>query len=1168
MKINIAILDAILPVNVRDRYTLDTETPTTARELAPDDAGPGWSLIIDGKSHMPSEWDAIIPGHGDRLIYAKMPGDFISAALLQQAFVNFIVFAGMNYLIGRFLGLPQPEEAEERDPVYAFTGITNTTESGTPIPIVYGTHKVGGNYIETNLTGNNPYQTGNQYGNTLDAIVGISEGEIDAWLGVTINGNDIANYLATGVTADYRYGTVGQLPHDSVGTTSTVTVNQELLPGGGDPADPTTWTAGPTLSYTTGAKVNQVNLNILHYDGLVLTEQDGDIWAESVDFTWRYRTSDTGGGAGAWSAWSDVYQQDPAGAGYGDSWRRVTSLSFSPFTTTQEVPLPALEYYDIEARRFNSWGPGVYRRTGINWDSVVEVQYNELAYPGVASLRVALQADRSLNSGLPRIISEVRGRKIQAWTGSAWVDDSPDFNNPAWVVYDLLTSTRYGLGNWIDADRVDLPSFLSWADWCSGLVPDGYGGSEKRCTFDGVFAGGSSSSWDAILRVCSTARAVIVLVGDTIKVKYEYDRTPTQLFTMGNIIEGSWSQEFISRSDRPNRMEVKFLNAAADYQADVVGIDDPDSTLAGQPQRPAKISLLGITRESQALREARFRMNLEKLNQLVEFQADIDAVAAEPGDLILIAHDVPQWGHSGRITTGATSTTVTLDRDITMESGTTYEVMVRTADDNRETRTITTGAGTYTAGTAITIDPAWTATPEQFDIYTFGKQEITSRPVMVTELRTDGELTRTIRGVIYDAGIHDDAIGTLDAVTYSDLPDPAEAPGCLLELAGGEVSGMATDGQPMTQVLVNWTYPAGQNIGGTRIYYRDTSTTGASPSPVSGSSDYILAGSVEWPQNSYTLTELSAGTSYEITALAFSPDGASKQPGDCSSVLVTPQGANSIPNAPLNVTVSRSGHNLTINWDRVENVPITFYEVRRGATWTGSVFVGQTNSRTISTTNWAPTVNYAPGTLTETFMVKAVGPSGQYGRTGSGSYSSDLPMWGNVTGAVQSNQRIISLQQWPGTLSNMTRNSTTGNLEITSAGADCYYQTTTVTMGSSAQWRVGYVLQWSQTSNERWNAPINYDWQSSTAATHHWSGYLNPDFWRTTATVKYQVSYDNADWSDWEEIPETQHIIGGNYTGGWITVWGYIRFQILFSVSSSSWSPVLEEFYITSGSNI
>ena len=1157
MKIEISVLESLYPPEVNEKYFLDLDHGLTVFDISPEESTNGWAVIIGGKSYAYSEWHSLAPIPHDHLIFVKLPEDFISTAFLLEAFTTAIISLGINYVAAQLMGVFDIDDTfEEIEPTYNFRGIENRTEVGIPIPIVYGTHKVGGNYIETNLTGNNPYQSGNNYGNVLDATIAVSEGPVDGFIGVTINGNPISNYLPTGTTADFRLGSLTQTAHDSIGTTSINTINQELLPGGGNEADTSTWSRGPSLSYSTSAKVNQINLNVLHYDGLVLLEDDGDTWAEWTDFIWRYRTSDTGSGAGTWTTWTDTFQTNVDAL---DFWKRVYSLSFSPFTTTVEVPLPSFDFYDIEVARFNTWGPDQYKRTGITLDNIVEIQYNDLIYPGVASVRLNLQADKSLNANLPRIVSELRGRTIERYNGSSFEADSPDYNNPAWVVYDLLTNTRYGMGNWIDATKIDLVSFKSWGDWCNQLIDDGRGGTEKRCTFNGVFGSSGLSSWNAILRVCATARAVIVLIGDTIKVKYEYDRTPTQLFNMGNIVEGSWKQEFISTADRPTRFEVKYLNASNDYQPDVVGIDDPDATLAGQPQRTKSIDLIGITRESQALRESRFRMNVAKLNQIVEFQADIDAVACEPGDLILVSHDVPQWGFSGRVVE-ATSTTIKLDRDLTLKTGFTYEVMVRTEDDNRETKIITSAAGNYTPDDSLTIDGTWTTTPSQLDIYSFGIQNIIARPIVVNEIITQSDLSRSIRGVIYDSSIHDDAIGNLDNITYSDLPNPALAPGCVTNLTSVEVSGVASYGQAVTQVRVGWNYPDGVPIGTAQIWVRTTSTTSGTPQSTPISSQYTLMKTVDWPETNVILENLTANTSYEITVLAVSPSGASKAVGSCSSVLITPQGAASIPGTPTNVTVIKSGINLILNWDAVTNIPVAMYEIRRGSTWTGSIYIGQTNSTSINTTNWAPTVN---STIEEKFFVRAISQSGQYGVRGVGAFSAQLPYWNTASSVSQSNQRQVGLSFWPGSKVNMVNQSPENNLVLISAGSNGTYEIDSpIDMGSESQYRIGAILHWKQTTNKTFSNST-YDWNSSEGNTNNWSGVINPDLWTNNATIYYAISHNANDYSDWIPLNETQIVDGANISSTWTNSYRYLKLKVEFDVTSSNHSPILEQFYIT-----
>ena len=53
-------------------------------------------------------------------------------------------------------------------------------------------------------------------------------------------------------------------------------------------------------------------------------------------------------------------------------------------------------------------------------------------------------------------------------------------DNPAWCFYDLLTNSRYGLGNHIDKSQVDKWALYEIAQYCDVLVPDGYGSIEPR----------------------------------------------------------------------------------------------------------------------------------------------------------------------------------------------------------------------------------------------------------------------------------------------------------------------------------------------------------------------------------------------------------------------------------------------------------------------------------------------------------------------------------------------------------------------------------------------------------------------------------------------------------------------------------------------------------------
>lgn len=106
-------------------------------------------------------------------------------------------------------------------------------------------------------------------------------------------------------------------------------------------------------------------------------------------------------------------------------------------------------------------------------DSYTEIIDTQLAYPN--SALIGISGDASQFSNIPNRAYDMWGRnsvKVPAnydpqtrayatsgtgtangtWDGSfkpAWT------NNPAWVFYDLVTNTRYGLGDLVDASLID-----------------------------------------------------------------------------------------------------------------------------------------------------------------------------------------------------------------------------------------------------------------------------------------------------------------------------------------------------------------------------------------------------------------------------------------------------------------------------------------------------------------------------------------------------------------------------------------------------------------------------------------------------------------------------------------------------------------------------------------
>jgi predicted phage tail protein len=129
-----------------------------------------------------------------------------------------------------------------------------------------------------------------------------------------------------------------------------------------------------------------------------------------------------------------------------------------------------------------------------NWSSYTEITYAKLRYPN--SALIGLRIDAEQFSSIPSRSYLIRGIKVQIpnnatvdattgrliysglWTGTfgaaQWCSD------PAWILWDLLTSTRYGFGDHIQAAQLDKWAFYAASQYASALVPDGFGGTEPR----------------------------------------------------------------------------------------------------------------------------------------------------------------------------------------------------------------------------------------------------------------------------------------------------------------------------------------------------------------------------------------------------------------------------------------------------------------------------------------------------------------------------------------------------------------------------------------------------------------------------------------------------------------------------------------------------------------
>lgn len=280
------------------------------------------------------------------------------------------------------------------------------------------------------------------------------------------------------------------------------------------------------------------------------------------------------------------------------------------------------------------------------WTAVTSVIYDDFCYPCTALIGIRALATDQLN-GSPALTFMKERTKVWVWNGSGYVQKNA--SNPAWACYDLLHQARK-LRNihtgedemevrGVPAGRMRYADFYRWAAWLD--IMHLYVNIE-------IIASGEMLDI-ANQKLASVGRGMVVRFGTRYGCIYDHVQDPVQMFGMGNIKAGTFSEEFLKVADRANCVEVTFTNADADYERDVLTIYGDTFDTDGYA-KTAQLTLDGITSYEQAYREGKYQLMCNKYQlRTVSFEADIDAIACTVGDVIFVSHDVPKWAVSGRI---------------------------------------------------------------------------------------------------------------------------------------------------------------------------------------------------------------------------------------------------------------------------------------------------------------------------------------------------------------------------------------------------------------------------------------------------------------------------------------------------------------------------------------
>jgi len=157
-----------------------------------------------------------------------------------------------------------------------------------------------------------------------------------------------------------------------------------------------------------------------------------------------------------------------------------------------------------------------------------------------------------------------------AWNGTFTTAYS---NNPAWVFYDIVVNSRYGLGNYVSADQIDKFTLYEIAQYCDELVDNGDGSTEPRYTIN-VYLQTREEAIKMLQSLASAFAAMSYWAAGTVTLTQDAPKEPSALFTPANVINGAFSYAGSSARTRSTVIAVTWNDPADLYRQSVEYIED------------------------------------------------------------------------------------------------------------------------------------------------------------------------------------------------------------------------------------------------------------------------------------------------------------------------------------------------------------------------------------------------------------------------------------------------------------------------------------------------------------------------------------------------------------------------------------------------------------------
>ena len=454
------------------------------------------------------------------------------------------------------------------------------------------------------------------------------------------------------------------------------------------------------------------------------------------------------------------------------------------------------------------------------WSSFTEIINDSKTYAN--SAYAALRFDAETFPSVPSRMYRVRGTLIKIpHNGTVRADGSIEYsgtfngtfksdkeysNDPAWVLYDLLTTSK-GFGDHIDATQLDVYSFYSASVYCSAQIDDmtGTGNTEARFSTN-VVLNTQRDAYSLINDLSSVMRVMPFYSAGVINISQDRPTDPSYIYNLSNVTSEGFSYSNPSKATKATVVNVGYF----DNETQSIDYETVEDTALQAKYGVVVRNLKGFatTSRGQAARLGKWFLYTQSNEaEIVSFKTSIESGTIVRVGTIISVQDPMRAGvrRGGRIKTGVSTTQIVVDdsnnTDLVTSGSATLSVIL--SDGTLETKAIST-----ISGKTITVSSAFSSVPQANSVWVIENTSLSLQTFRVFSVKEVNQLEYEIQAVAHNSSKYDfvEDGSTLQTKTISNLsalkPSPSnlDASEQIVVLNNRAVSKLFIQWQPVSGV--------------------------------------------------------------------------------------------------------------------------------------------------------------------------------------------------------------------------------------------------------------------------------------------------------------------------------------------------------------------------------